>query len=43
MTHETFTLLQGEGLIAGGTKLSESVNKVVRFEDLITASVKMAV
>jgi hypothetical protein len=34
---------QGEDLIVGGRKLSESANKVVRFEDVIKASVKMAV
>jgi hypothetical protein len=34
---------QGEDLIAGGRKLSESANKVVRFEDVITVSVKIAV
>jgi len=34
---------QGEDLTAGGRKLGETVNKVVRLEDLITTSVKMAV
>lgn len=34
---------QGEHLIAGERNLSESVNKVVRFENLVTVSVKMAV
>jgi len=33
---------QGEDLIPGGRKVGESVNKVVRIEDLITTSVKMA-
>jgi len=34
---------QGEDLIAGGRKLGELINKIVRFEHLITASVQMAV
>jgi hypothetical protein len=34
---------QGEHLVAGERNVSESVNKVVRFEDPVTVSVKMAV
>jgi hypothetical protein len=33
---------QGEELIAGGRKLSESVNKDVRVDDLTAVNVKMA-